>query len=358
MRSFLALVVVVTGTAHAAEQESHGHSGAHMVSPASPPSPEGMIPSLAGATTWINTAPIPPQELRGKVVLIDFWTYTCINWRRTVPSLRAWFERYRKSGLLLIGAHSPEFPFEKDLDNVRQFTRDLGVEWPVAVDSDFSIWRAFGNEYWPALYIFDAKGRLRHQTFGEDGYDEAERVIRQLLQEAGQPDPGSKPTTVDPRPFEKPADWKDLRSPENYLGQQRTVGFASPGGITAGKPHRYEVPSKMSLNRWALSGSWSVGPDRSVAAAAGAKIAYRFHARDLHLVMAPETRGNTIRFRVLLDGKPPGSSHGLDVDAEGNGTLKDQRMYQLIRQPGTIQDRTFEIEFLDLGAGAFSFTFG
>ena len=357
MRSFLALVVLVTGTAHAAEQ-AHGHSGAYMVSPAAPPSPEAMIPSLAGATTWINSAPIPPQELRGKVVLIDFWTYTCINWRRTVPSLRAWFERYGKSGLLLIGAHSPEFPFEKDLDNVRQFTREFGVDWPVAVDTDFSIWRAFGNEYWPALYVFDAKGRLRHQTFGEDGYAEAEQIIRQLLQEAGQRDLGSKATTVDPRPFEKPADWKDLRSPENYLGQQRTVGFASPGGIVSGEARPYEAPAKMSLNRWALSGTWTVGPDRSVAAAAGAKMSYRFHARDLHLVMGPETRGNAIRFRVRLDGKPPGGSHGLDVDADGNGTLKDQRMYQLIRQSGPIQDRTFEIEFLDPGAGAFSFTFG
>jgi thiol-disulfide isomerase/thioredoxin len=358
MRCLLALVVVVTGAAHAAEQQSHGHSGAHMVSPASPASPEAMIPSLAGATAWLNTAPISPQELRGKVVLIDFWTYTCINWRRTVPSLRAWVERYGKSGLLLVGAHSPEFPFEKDMDNVRQFTRELGVTWPVAVDTDFSIWRAFGNEYWPALYVFDAKGRLRHQVFGEEGYPEAERVIRQLLEEAGQRDIGAKPVTVDPNPFEKPADWKDLRSPENYLGERRTVGFSSPGGIVSGAPHGYEVPSKMSLNRWALSGTWNVGPDRSVAASAGAKLADRFHARDLHLVMAPESRGNAIRFRVRLDGKPPGSSHGVDVDADGNGTLKDQRMYQLIRQAGPIQDRTFEIEFLDPGAGVWSFTFG
>ena len=357
MRLFLALLLTVTGATHAAEQESHRHSGAHMVTPARPPAPEAMIPSLSGATTWINSQPISPDQLRGKVVLIDFWTYTCINWRRTAPFLRAWVDRYGKSGLLLIGVHSPEFVFERDLDNVRQEVKDIRVDYPVAVDSDFSIWKAFGNEYWPALYVFDSRGQLRHTVFGEDGYEEAEQVIRKLLEEAGR-DPGSDPTPVDARGFELPADWKDLRSAENYVGQRRTLNFASPGGIVAGEKHRYDVPSGLKLNRWGLSGTWTVSGDRATTSAPGGKIAYRFHARDLNLVMAPEARGKAIKFRVLLDGKPPGAAHGIDVDAEGNGTLGDQRMYQLIRQPGAVGDRLFEIEFAEPGASAFSFTFG
>jgi thiol-disulfide isomerase/thioredoxin len=345
MRSLLALLVAIAGVTHADEPASHRHPGVNMPSPPERPSPEGMIPSLSTATTWINSGPIASQELRGKVVLIDFWTYTCINWRRTVPFLRAWVDRFGKSGLVLIGVHSPEFAFEHDLDNVRQQVKDIGVGYPVAVDNDFGIWDAFGNQYWPALFV-------------EDGYDEAERVIRQLLEEAGQRNLDSRPTRVDARGAEAPADWQDLRSGENYLGSRRTENFASSGGIVRGEPHRYAIPSGMALNRWALSGTWTIGPDRSVAGAAGGKVAYRFHARDLNLVMAPETRGNAIRFRVLLDGKPPGSGHGADVDQDGIGTLRDQRMYQLIRQPAPIKDRFFEIEFLDPGAAVFSFTFG
>jgi thiol-disulfide isomerase/thioredoxin len=358
MRFLLGLLVAITGVARADEPASHRHSGAQMVPKPARPSPEGMIPSLSTATNWINSPPIASQELRGKVVLIDFWTYTCINWRRTVPYLRSWLERYGNSGLVLIGVHSPEFAFEHNLDNVRQAARAIGVEYPVAVDNDFAIWQAFGNQYWPALYVFDSRGRPRHQVFGEDGYEDAERVIRQLLEETGQRDLDSRPARVDARGAEVAADWKDLRSAENYVGSSRTLNFASPGGIVPGKPHRYAVPSAMTRNRWALSGTWTVEADRSIAGAAGGKIAYRFHARDLHLVMAPEARGNAIRFRVLLDGKPPGSSQGLDVDEEGYGTLQDQRMYQLIRQPAPIGDRLFEIEFLEPGASAFSFTFG
>ncbi|HKE15336.1 MAG TPA: redoxin domain-containing protein, partial [Kofleriaceae bacterium] len=285
------------------------------------------------------------------------WTYTCINWRRTVPSLRAWVEQYRDSGLVLIGVHSPEFVFERDLDNVRQASKDIGVDYPVAVDSDFAIWRAFGNQYWPALYVFDAHGRLRHQQFGEDGYGESEQVIRKLLEEAGGRPLPRPPVTVDGRGAEKPADWQNLRSPENYVGRARTEGFGSPGGIVPGS-HLYTVPEDLPLNGWALAGMWRVEDDRAVVAAPGGKIAYRFHARDLHLVMGPETRGVAIRFRVLVDGKPPGSAHGVDVDQDGNGTLRDQRMYQLIRQRAPIDDHLFEIEFLEPGAGAFSFTFG
>jgi thiol-disulfide isomerase/thioredoxin len=317
-----------------------------------------MIPSLSAATAWINSRPISTQDLRGKVVLIDFWTYTCINWRRTVPYLRAWVERYGSSGLVLIGVHSPEFVFERDLDNVRQSVKDIGVEYPVAVDTDFAIWNAFGNQYWPALYVFDSRGRLRHQQFGEDRYEDAERVIRQLLEEAGHGGLDPRPLVVDGRGAEKPADWRHLRSGENYLGRARTLNFASPGGIVPGGSHRYAVPARMSINSWALSGTWTIDEDRAVVGDAGGRIAYRFHARDLHLVMAPVTRGNAVRFRVFLDGKPPGTSHGLDIDEEGHGTLSDQRMYQLIRQPDRIDDHLFEIEFLEPGAAAFSFTFG
>ena len=356
MRTLLVLLAAVTANDGGAP--TRGHSGAHMVSPSAPTSPEGMIPSLSTATTCLNTPPIGPDQLRGKVVLIDYRTYTCINWRRTVPYLRAWVERYGKSGLLLVSVHSPEFAFEHDLDNVRQAINQIGVAYPVAVDNDFAIWRAFGNEYWPALYVFDSHGRLRHQVFGEDGYVEAERVIRQLLEEAGHRDPDARPTVVDGRGAEKAADWKNLRSPENYLGLLRTERFASPGGIVRGEPRQYAVPAKLGLNSWALSGLWTISDDRATVGAAAARIVYRFHARDLNVVMAPVTRGKELRFRVLLDGKPPGASHGLDVDQDGVGTLREQRMYQLIRQPGPIGDRLIELEFREPGAAAFSFTFG
>jgi thiol-disulfide isomerase/thioredoxin len=350
--------LLVALTLHAGQPSSHGHSGAHMVTPSAPPTPEGMIPSLSTATTWLNSPPIGAEGLRGKVVLIDFWTYTCINWRRTVPYLRAWLQRYGGPKLLLIGVHSPEFAFEHDLDNVRQAAKQIGVSYPVAVDNDFAIWRAFGNEYWPALYVFDSHGRLRHQVFGEDGYEEAEQVIRKLLAEAGQTGIDARPAAVDGQGSEKAADWKDLRSGENYVGLRRTENFASPGGIQPGVPHAYAAPAQLGLNSWALSGTWTMSNDRAVVGAAGGRIAYRFHARDVNLVMAPQERGKEIRFRVLLDGKPPGASHGVDVDQDGQGTLREQRMYQLIRQPGSIADRLFEIEFLGPGAGAFSFTFG
>ncbi|HET9120732.1 MAG TPA: redoxin domain-containing protein [Solirubrobacterales bacterium] len=356
MHSLYPLLVALM--VNAGEAPAHGHSGAHMVTPPSPAEPEAMIPSLARATTWLNSPPIGAEALRGKVVLIDFWTYTCINWRRTVPWLRAWVQRYGGSGLLLIGVHSPEFAFEHDLDNVRQAVKEMGIGYPVPVDNDFAIWRAFGNEFWPALYIFDSKGRIRHTVFGEDGYEEADQVIRKLLAEAGQTKVDPRPTVVDGKGFEKAADWKDLRSGENYLGLRRTENFASPGGIQPGVARAYTVPPRLDLNSWAVSGTWTISSDRAVVGAAGGRIAYRFHARDVNLVMAPETRGKEIRFRVLLDGKPPGAAHGVDVDQDGQGTLGEQRMYQLIRQPGPIADHLFEIEFLAPGAGAFSFTFG
>jgi thiol-disulfide isomerase/thioredoxin len=358
MRLLVALGLLWAGAVHAADQDTRGHSGAHMVPPSAPASPEAMIPSLSGATAWLNSRPLTAEDLRGKVVAVDFWTYTCINWRRTQPYLRAWHERYGKSGLLMIGVHSPEFTFEQNLENVRQFAKPFGVDYPVAVDTDFSIWRAFGNEYWPALYIFDARGRLRHTQFGEGGYEKTDQILRELLAEAGHPDPSPKPTAVDPRGFEKQADWNALESPESYLGQRQTLTFLPKGGMVPGKAHAYSLPPAIALNRWALGGTWNVAADRVIAPAAGGKLAFRFRARDLHLVMAPETRGVAIKFRVLLDGKPPGDSHGLDVDEKGQGTLRDQRMYQLIRQPGQIEDRLFEIEFLEPGAAAYCFTFG
>jgi thiol-disulfide isomerase/thioredoxin len=317
-----------------------------------------MLPSLSGATAWINSRPLGDQDFRGKVVLIDFWTYTCINWRRTVPYLRAWVDRYGPSGLLLVGVHSPEFVFERDLENVRQQVKEIGVGYPVAVDSNLAIWEAFDNHYWPALYVFDAHGHLRHHLFGEGGYEEAEQIIRGLLEEArGHPLEASL-ARVDARGPEKPADWEHLRSPENYLGGARTENFESPGGIAPGAAGSYSIPPRLGLNSWALSGPWTIEADRSVSARAGARIAYRFHARDVNLVMGPVTPGREIPFRVLIDGKPPGASHGVDVDPDGRGTLREQRMYQLIRQPGAIGDRVVEVEFSGPGAGAFSFTFG
>jgi thiol-disulfide isomerase/thioredoxin len=358
MRSLIVLLVAIAGLARADQRSSHRHPGIKMLSqPASAPS-EAMIPSLAGAAAWLNSPPIGADDLHGKVVLIDFWTYTCINWRRTVPYLRSWVARYAPAGMVLIGVHSPEFTFERNLDNVRQAAQEIGIAYPIAVDTDFAIWNAFGNRYWPALYVFDANGRLRHQQFGEEGYEDAERFIRQLLEEAGRRDLDARPARLDARGAEAPADWEELASSETYLGTKRIEGFASPGGIAPGASHRYVVPSGLAVNRWALSGSWTIDGDRAVAAAPGAKIAYRFHARDLHLVMGPAARGEAIKFRVLLDGKPAGGAHGTDVDQAGHGTLREQRMYQLIRQVPPIGDRMFEIEFTEPGAAAFCFTFG
>ncbi len=356
--STMIALTAATNVAQAAPPPAPGRAARAAAPPAAAPSPDAMIPSLLAATSWMNARPIAPRDLRGKIVLIDFWTYTCINWRRTAPYLRSWAERYGGAGLVLVGVHSPEFAFERDLDNVRQAVRELRIEYPVAVDNDFAIWNAFGNQYWPALYVFDSRGRLRHHQFGEGGYEEAERVVRQLLEEAGRRDLGARPAPLEARGAEAPAAWEDLRSAETYLGARRTQNFASPGGIVSGRPRRYEAPADVALDHWALGGAWAVEGDRSVATGPGGKIVYRFHARDLHLVMAPQIRGKTIRFRVLLDGKPPGRAHGVDVDEQGYGTLRDQRMYQLVRQPQPVEDRLFEIEFLEPGAAAFSFTFG
>jgi len=319
---------------------------------------EGEMPSLGGATAWLNSPPLAAAGLRGKVVLIDFWTYTCINWLRTLPYVRAWTEKYRDHGVVVIGVHTPEFSFEHDLENVRRAAKDMRIEYPIAIDNDYAIWSAFNNHYWPALYIVDAQGRIRHHHFGEGEYEQSEMILQQLLAEAGIGGIGYELVSVDARGAEAAADWGDLRSPENYLGDARTENFASPGGAVLDQPRVYAAPARFSLNHWALAGEWTVEREATVLNKANGRIVYRFHARDLHLVMGPAARGTSVRFRVLIDGLPPGEAHGIDVDDQGNGTVTEQRLYQLIRQPKPIADRQFEIEFLDAGVEAFAFTFG
>jgi len=319
---------------------------------------EGEFPSLGGATAWLNSPPLTSDGLRGKVVLADIWTYTCINWLRTLPWVRAWAARYKDKGLVVIGVHSPEFPFEKDLENVRRSAKAMRVDYPIAVDSDMAIWRAFHNNYWPALYLIDAKGKIRYHQFGEGEYERTERAIQQLLAEAGAAGVGNGPTPVDAQGPEVAADWGHLKSDENYVGYERTERFASPGGAPSGGRRVYAAPARLRLNQWALVGDWTVETGAVSLHKGGGRIAYRFHARDLHLVMGPPSGRPTVRFRVLIDGHPPGPAHGSDADAEGMGTASEQRLYQLIRQPGAIEDHDFEIEFLDPGVEAFAFTFG
>jgi len=319
---------------------------------------EGELPSFDGATGWLNSPPLTADGLRGKVVLAGFWTYTCINWLRQLPYLRAWAGKYADHGLVVVGVHTPEFPFEADADNVSRAVREMRIDYPVAIDSDYAVWSAFDNHYWPALYFADASGQVRHHHFGEGEYPRLEMVIQQLLDEAGSAGAGHELVSVNGRGAEAPADWASLRSPENYTGYERTENFASPGGAVPGERHAYTVPAELRLNHWALSGDWTLEEQAATLNEAGGRIAYRFHARDLHMVMGPAAAGTPVRFRVLIDGRPPGAAHGLDVDGPGTGTVAEQRLYQIIRQGGPISDRTFEITFLDSGAQAYAFTFG
>jgi thiol-disulfide isomerase/thioredoxin len=319
---------------------------------------EGELSSLGSATEWLNSPPLSAASLRGKIVLIDFWTYTCINWLRSLPYVRAWAEKYRDQGLVVIGVHTPEFAFEKDIDNVRRAAQDMRLAYPIAIDNDYTIWRAFKNQYWPALYFVDAQGRQRHHQFGEGAYEQAEEMIQQLLAEAGAGGIGHDLVSVDARGVEAAADWGSLKSPENYVGYERTERFASPGGAILAKRRVYAAPAQLSLNHWALSGDWTVEKQATVLNEANGRIVYHFYARDLHLVMGPTTRGTSVRFRVRIDGQPPGAAHGTDVDDQGNGTVVEQRLYQLVRQSKPIADRQFEIEFLDPGVAAHAFTFG
>jgi thiol-disulfide isomerase/thioredoxin len=319
---------------------------------------EGRLPSFDGATQWLNSPPLTPAGLRGKVVLTGFWTYTCVNWLRQLPYLRAWAAKYADHGLVVIGVHSPEFTFERDLDNVLRAVADRDIDYPVAVDNDYGVWTAFANHYWPALYFADAQGRIRHHHFGEGEYQQSEMVIQWLLAEAGSAGWERAPAPVDIRAAEAPPDLADLRSVENYTGFQRTQGFASPGGAVAGKPHAYQRPARLRLNDWALAGNWTMEAEAATLNEAGGALSCRFYARDLNLVMGPAAPGTPTQFRVSLDGQPPVAAHGADVDDEGNGTLLEPRMYQLIRQSGPIADATFEITFTDPGVQAYVFTFG
>ncbi|WP_083939256.1 thioredoxin family protein [Deinococcus apachensis] len=319
---------------------------------------EGAFPSLEGATGWLNSSPLTAADLHGKVVLVSFWTYTCINWLRSLPYLRAWAAKYKDHGLVVIGVHTPEFAFEKDVDNVRRAAKDMGVEYPIAIDNDYAVWNAFDNMYWPALYFVDAQGNIRHHQFGEGEYEESEMIIQQLLTSAGNSHLDLDFVSVHATGAEVAADWGHLRSPENYVGYDRTENFASNGPIRLNEPYIYEIPARLMLNHWALSGEWAIGRQAIVLNQAGGRIVYRFHARDLHLVMGPTVKGTTVRFRVFLEGQAPGAAHGVDVDDQGNGSVTEQRLYQLIRQPGPITDQQFEIEFLDAGVEALAFTFG
>jgi thiol-disulfide isomerase/thioredoxin len=318
---------------------------------------EGRLASFEGATGWLNSPPLSPEDLRGKVVLVDFWTYTCINWLRTLAYVRAWAEKYEGDGLVVIGVHTPEFPFERDEDNVRWAVEEMAVGYPVALDPDYEVWRAFANHYWPAAYYADTEGQIRHHQFGEGGYEECERVIQMLLREAGREDVADDLVSVTPQGFEVQADWDNLSSPETYLGYEQAQNFASPG-FAADELRTYRVPEPLSRNEWALEGDWTVEGGASVPNSADGRLAFRFHARDAHLVMGPRERGTEVPFRVLLDGEPPGDAHGDDVDEDGNGTLARQRLHQLIRQRESIRDRTLEISFPEAGAEAYCFTFG
>ncbi|HEY4304466.1 MAG TPA: redoxin family protein [Gemmatimonadaceae bacterium] len=323
-----------------------------------PPTAEGPLDALRRANGWVNSRPLTASDLRGKVVLVQFWTFTCINWLRTLPYTRAWAEKYRDAGLVVIGAHTPEFPFEHDAANVQRLTADLNVPYPVAIDSDYAIWNAFKNQYWPAIYLLDGAGRVVHQQFGEGGYDDTERMIQKTLEGAGARKLEHQLVSVAGKGLEAAADWNNARSPETYVGYQRTEGFASPGDAVPERSHVYELPSALRLNQWALTGDWTVASGAITANRSAARVVFRFHSRDLHLVMGPPAGRAPVNFRVSIDGAPPGMSHGGDVDADGMGVAKDQRVHQLLRQTGAIEDRTFQIEFREPGAQVFSFTFG
>ena len=316
------------------------------------------LASLARADAWLNSPPLTAEALRGKVVLVDFWTYTCINWLRTLPYVRGWAEKYRDQGLVVVGVHAPEFSFEKNLSNVRWAVDDMKVNYPVAVDSEHVIWRAFRNQYWPALYFVDAQGRVRYYHFGEGAYEQSEMVIQELLAEAGRGAIDRKPVSVKPEGFEVAADLDTLRSGENYIGYARTEGFASPGGAALDTSRMYRLPTMLRLNQWALSGDWTMKPEAAALNKPNGSLAYRFQARDVNIVMGPAAPGTSMKFRVRIDGQPPGAAHGLDVDEQGEGTVTRQRLYQLIRQAKPIADHQFEIEFLGPDVEVFSFTFG
>jgi cytochrome c biogenesis protein CcdA/thiol-disulfide isomerase/thioredoxin len=319
---------------------------------------EGNFPSLDGAVKWLNSSPLTREQLKGKVVLIDFWTYSCINCLRSVPYTEAWWEKYKDQGLVVIGVHTPEFAFEKDPANVAQALTDLKITYPVAIDSNYAIWKAFNNRYWPAEYFIDAQGSIRYHHFAEGKYDESEAVIQHLLRERDANLKTGGFVQVNATGVQAAPDFNDVVSPETYIGYNRQQNYASPQKIHEDGPQLYSAPSRPTVNQWGLVGNWSVGGEDATLVFAPGKVIYRFHARDLHLVLGPGKKGKPVRFRVLLDGTAPGDDHGVDIDSQGSGVVKDYRLYQLIRQKGKVEDRTFQIEFLDPGVQVFAFTFG
>jgi hypothetical protein len=318
---------------------------------------EGRLASFEAATAWFNSEPLTSAGLRGTVVLVSFWTYTCVNWLRQLPYLRAWADRYAEHGLVVVGVHTPEFGFERDQDNIRRALVADGILYPVAVDSSYGIWQAFDNHYWPALYLADGEGRLRYHHFGEGEYEQSEMVVQQLLTEAGA-DPGRERVTVQPHGLEVPADWSSLRTPESYTGYARADTFASPEGVRPGKPQAYSLPKELWLNQWALAGEWTIDDEPATLRSAGGRVAFRFHARDVNLVMGPSEHGTSIPFDVLLDGQSPDASAGADVAGDGTGALTDQRLHQLVRVDGPIRERTVTLTFHEPGAQLYCFTFG
>jgi thiol-disulfide isomerase/thioredoxin len=332
--------------------------GAGLHATSTPPPIEGVLPSFDGATGWLNSGPLTREGLQGNVVVVNFWTYTCVNWLRQLPYVRAWAEKYASSGLVVVGVHTPEFPFEHDIENVRQSAADMGVTYPIALDNEYAVWQAFGNHYWPALYFADGQGRIRHHHYGEGEYARSEMIIRELLAENGFTRSEDGLVSVTPAGVEAAADWASLESPETYTGYEQAENFASPGGSVAGVESAYSVPPTLGLNQWALSGDWTIGTGEATLNDREGAIAYRFHARDLNLVLSPEALDTPVPFRVRVDGGPPGPAHGEDIDDHGNGAVTRQRLYQLIRQQGPITDRTFEITFAGPGVQAYSFTFG
>jgi cytochrome c biogenesis protein CcdA/thiol-disulfide isomerase/thioredoxin len=337
-----------------------GNGGAMMSSAnASEAMPAGVtLDALKGADAWFNSDALDAAKLKGKVVVIDFWTYSCINCLRSLPYVKAWADKYKDQGLVVIGVHSPEFAFERDQGNVQTAIKDLGVTYPVAIDNDYNIWRAFSNQYWPAHYFFDANGKLRYHHFGEGEYEQSELVIQGLLAERNGKPASSDLVKVSATGEQAASDTADVQSPETYIGMAKQANFASPEDLLQDETQTYTAPTDLSLNDWGLGGSWNEGAEFATLTQAPGKIVFRFHARDLHLVLGPGADGKPIRFRVKLDGAAPGDAHGTDIDADGNGTVKEQRLYQLIRQPHAVADHTFEIEFLDPGVQAYSFTFG
>jgi len=315
------------------------------------------LAAIGGATEWLNSPRLTSEMLLGKVVAVDFCTYTCINWLRTLPYIRAWTQKYTQ-GLVVIGVHTPEFPFEQSVQNIRRELQRLKVDYPIVIDNDYAIWRAFRNQYWPALHFMDARGRVRQRQFGEGEYERSERTIQRMLKDAGVKDVRDGIVSVEPGGIEAAADWENLRTPETYVGSDRTQNFASRGGVNPDRRRVYAAPSRLALNEWALDGEWTIGRQATALSSSTGRIVFRFHARDLHLVMGPQRPEGPVRFRVSVDGQPPGPARGGDVAADGSGTVTEQRLYQLIRQPKPIADRTFAIEFLDPGVEAFSFTFG